>query len=354
MGSHKHKIGILLLAFVILGAGLWAVKSNSETVETIPAVDNKILEKKNINSLSIGFVGDITPFPAGEKQNSSNPFVSLFEILSVPDIMAGNLEGVITEETISKCKPESKHCFAFKGDKDFVQYLTDAGFDVFNMANNHAFDYGPVGFKNTQDVLREKELFSTGAPNQIAIIERNGTKVAFVGFAPNAGTNSLISINNIKENITNAKNQADVVIAIIHAGGEGKNYVHVKEGDEIYLNENRGDAILAAHTMVDFGADAVLGSGPHLLRGVENYKGKIIAYSLGNFFGAGKLSTKDNLKFSGILYLEFDKSGEILSSDFVSIILDGYGTPHLDPELKSIDILNSLSREDFKERAFTF
>ncbi len=352
MGTRKHKIGLAVLIIALFGASLLAIRGNSKTVIPIFAFENKKIETTKADSVSIGFVGDITPDVL--LGNPKTPFDELKILLQEPDIMVGNLEGTVTDETISKCKTDSKNCFAFKGDSLFVDYLVNAGFDVLNMANNHAFDFGGKGFIDTQKVLHDKKISSIGAPNQVSVIEKNGIKIAFVGFAPNSRTNSFLDKENIIKNISNAKSQADIVIAVIHAGGEGINYSHVKTGDEIYLNENRGNTVELAHLIIDSGASAVFGSGPHILRGVENYKGKIIAYSMGNFFGAGKLSTAGQLKFSGFLNLELNKSGEILNTKFVPIVLDGHGTPHLDPEDRSISTVNDLSKEDFGERAFTF
>lgn len=352
MGYRKHKIGLAILVTALLGVSFLAVKSNSQITEPILKIDSKIIQKVKIDSVSIGFVGDITPDILLE--NPKTPFDSLKSLLQEPDIMVGNLEGTVTSEIFSKCKTDSKNCFAFKGDSLFVDYLSNSGFDVLNMANNHAFDFGREGFLDTQKFLHDKNISSIGAPNQIAIIEKNGIKIAFVGFAPNSRVNSFLDKENIIKNISNAKSQSDIVIAVIHAGGEGSMYSHVKPGDEIYLNENRGNTVELAHLIIDSGASAVLGSGPHLLRGIENYKGKIIAYSMGNFFGAGKLSTAGELKFSGILNIELSKNGEILNTKITPIILDGAGFPYLDKGLRSIDIINNLSKEDFGEEAFTF
>ena len=84
---------------------------------------------------------------------------------------------------------------------------------------------------------------------------------------------------------------ADLVVVTMHAGAEGSDHQHVDPGTEYFLGENRGDSVAFTHAMVRAGADLVVGSGPHVLRGMEWYRGRLIAYSLGNFVGYHTLAT---------------------------------------------------------------
>src|SRR4029079_4437742 len=78
---------------------------------------------------------------------------------------------------------------------------------------------------------------------------------------------------------------ADLVVVTMHAGAEGSDHQHVRPGNECFLGENRGNSVAFAHSVVRAGADLVVGTGPHVLRGMEWYRGRLIAYSLGNFAG---------------------------------------------------------------------
>ena len=116
-------------------------------------------------------------------------------------------------------------------------------------------------------------------------------KVAFIGVAPYKWAQSLLDIPGTAALVRRAKGMADVVIVYMHAGAEGSSADHVPTGMETFLGEQRGDPRAFAHAMIDAGAALVLGSGPHTLRGMEWYRGHLVAYSLGNLAGSNTLST---------------------------------------------------------------
>jgi len=101
---------------------------------------------------------------------------------------------------------------------------------------------------------------------------------------------------------------------LIHAGAEGTDQLHTPRGTETYLGENRGDARAFAHAMIDAGASIVLGSGPHVIRGVERFRGRPIAYSLGNFVGYHALSGGVVLSESAILRVTLGAGGRARGS----------------------------------------
>lgn len=101
--------------------------------------------------------------------------------------------------------------------------------------------------------------------------------------------------------------------------------------------------------MVDAGASAVLGSGPHVVRGIERYRGKLIAYSLGNFGGWGNFGTAGTLGLSGLLTVQVEKGGRVLGAQWVSLKLVGAGVPKIDAKGASGELVRRLSREDFAE-----
>ena len=125
----------------------------------------------------------------------------------------------------------------------------------------------------------------TGLPGEITYLRVHGRRVAFIGFAPYAFAANLLDIPGAQRLIRRARAHASLVVVIIHAGAEGAGELHTPHGEETYLGEDRGDARAFAHAAIDAGASLVLGSGPHVIRGVERYRGRLIAYSLGNFVG---------------------------------------------------------------------
>ena len=118
---------------------------------------------------------------------------------------------------------------------------------------------------------------------------------------------------------------SDVVVVTMHAGAEGRDQQHVRPGTERFLGENRGDSVRFAHAVVDAGADLVVGSGPHVLRGMEWYKGRLIAYSLGNFAGYDVFSLGGPLSTSGILRVTLDGAGRFETGRLVPTHMVGPG-----------------------------
>ena len=140
---------------------------------------------------------------------------------------------------------------------------------------------------------------------------------------------------------------ADVVIVTMHAGAEGSGHTHVIRGTEMFLGENRGNSRAFTHAVVDAGADLVIGSGPHVLRGMEWYRGHLIAYSLGNFAGYKVFSLGGPLSISGILRVTLRGNGAFDSATLVPTRMVGGGMPALDPAESAHGIVRTLSREDF-------
>ena len=198
-----------------------------------------------------------------------------------------NLEGTLTDGGASKCGAGSSNCFAFRSPPSYAATFRKAGIDVVNQANNHAFDYGASGYADTRRAVRGAGLKSTGGPDDVTVVRHDGVRVAFVGFASYPWSGPLNDPAGVRSLIGKAKDRADLVVVAFHGGAEGSGAQHVPSGDETYLGEDRGDLRCFARTAVDAGADLVVGSGPHVVRGMEFYKGHLIAYSAGNFVGYG-------------------------------------------------------------------
>ena len=116
---------------------------------------------------------------------------------------------------------------------------------------------------------------------------------------------------------------------------------------ETYLGEPRGDPLRFAHAVVDAGADLVLGSGPHVLRGIEVYRGRLIAFSLGNFVGYHTLATTGALGASAVLRVRLSEDGSFARGSLIPIRLDASGTPRPDSSSAGVTAVASLSHDDF-------
>jgi poly-gamma-glutamate capsule biosynthesis protein CapA/YwtB (metallophosphatase superfamily) len=151
--------------------------------------------------------------------------------------------------------------------------------------------------------------------------------------------------------VETADRHAQVVVVAMHAGAEGSAATHLTGRDEIYFDENRGNPEAFAHTVIDAGADLVLGSGPHVLRGMEFYRGRLIAYSLGDFAGYHNFTTDGALGVTAILRVRLDQDGRFVRGRLVSVRLVGAGQPVLDPTGAGAAMVAQLSREDLGRTA---
>ena len=267
------------------------------------------------------------------------------------DVVLGNLEGTLSTRGSSKCGAGSTNCYAFHTPPSYGAWLRKAGFTMLNLANNHAFDYGPSGQAETLAALAKQGLAHTGRPGEIAYQQVGEIKVAVVGFAPYPWAQRLTNIPAARRLVKKAAANADVVIVTMHAGAEGTGHTHVRPGTEMFLGENRGNVVAFSHAVVDAGADVVIGHGPHVLRGMEWYRGHLIAYSLGNFAGYKVFALGGPLSVSGILRVTLRGDGAFDSATLVPTRLVGKGVPAIDPTERAHGIVRTLSQEDFGARA---
>jgi hypothetical protein len=307
---------------------------------------------EQIHELTLTWVGDIAMstdqgLPSGGVGGAIGP---VRRYLS-GDIVTGNLEGTLATGGSSKCPGGSGGtCFAFRAPPSYARGLRRQGFDLMNVANNHANDYGAVGQAQTAAALRGAGLSFTGRPGQITTLTVAHTRVAFVGFAPYPWASPLLDIPAAERLVRAAAKRADVVVVIMHQGAEGAGATHVPYGGETAFGENRGNARAFAHGVVDAGADLVVGSGPHVVRGVELYHHRMIAYSLGNFAGPNTLGLGGVLSLSAILDVRLSSDGDVLGGRWVPLRLVAPGEPRYDPSHLSVALVRRRSREDFGSR----
>nr|WP_296072854.1 CapA family protein [uncultured Actinoplanes sp.] len=311
------------------------------------------------DTVSLSATGDIVlgNAPAKLPPHDGDGFFDSVRAGLRSDLVMGNLEQPLTEDTgTSKCgTPPSANCFAFRSPPSYARHLKDAGFDLVNTANNHAKDFGTAGARNTRAALDGAGILATGNLDEITVATVKGIKVAVVGFSSYAGANNLNDLEHAREVVRRAGEQADLVVVQVHMGAEGAAMQHVKPGSEIFHGENRGDPIRFSHAVIDAGADLVVGHSPHVLRGMEFYRGKLIAYSLGNFAGGGKtLSGSGVLKYGGILHVTLAKDGTYVRGAFLSTYMNTAGLPtrdksnergrHLVAQLTAADFASSGPR----------
>jgi poly-gamma-glutamate capsule biosynthesis protein CapA/YwtB (metallophosphatase superfamily) len=282
-------------------------------------------------------------------------------------IVFGNLEGTLTTSTASKCgvqkapakkspakkspakKSPAQTCFAFKDPPGYARYFAKAGFTILNDANNHSFDFGAAGQAQTVRSIHAAGLAQTGLPGEITMVKAGGIRVAFLAFAPYNYDASLLDLPAARALIKRAAGEADIVVVYMHAGAEGPDADHVTGREEYYLGEDRGNPEAFAHMAIDAGASLVIASGPHVLRGIQFYRGHLIAYSVGNFAGYHDFSTEGDLGISVILRVTLSSAGRFERARIYPVKFTAEGRPV--PGGGAIAFVARLTAEDFGSSA---
>jgi hypothetical protein len=383
---------LLLAAAVVIGGAACqsaTLKTPRVEAETHPSPTPVDLT----NAITISAVGDIMMGSTSINETFLPPndgrdmLKEVTPTLSSADIAFGNLEGPMLEggktekcpDTIVKKpngaiaaptptptstpepspgKPNAAKkpipCFAFRVPTRYGQYLKDAGFDVLNVANNHAGDFGEMGRASTRKVLDRLGIKYTGADRDklsTAYIAVKGVTVAIVGFDHNAVSPNVNDLDEARALVTAAKKKAQIVIVSFHGGAEGEGAQHVLNQTEMLGSEKRGNLPLFAHTVIDAGADLVLGHGPHVLRGMEMYKGHLIVYSMGNFATYGMFNLKGSQGTTAIFEIALNKDGSFAGGKIIPAKQLGRGGPVLDDTGAAIAKLRELSTADFGSAA---
>jgi Bacterial capsule synthesis protein PGA_cap len=302
--------------------------------------------------ITIKAVGDIIPgtnFPGDRLPPDEGQFLfsEVKPYLGGADLLFGNFESTLTDYPYSAKDISQGMTFAFRTPPAYALLLKDAGFQVMSVANNHSLDFGDQGFLDTIANLEQVGIQAIGQKGQITYTQVKGVTIAWIGFSYLPDHNSMLDLDTAMQLVETAKQQAEIVIISVHAGAEGTDAVHTLNRSEEFFGENRGDEVLFAHTMIDRGADLILGHGPHVARSLELYKGKLIAYSLGNFMGYRALSTEGILGDSLILQVQLNQQGKFVSGRVIPIALDHSGVPHLDDYFQSVILIRNLIESDF-------
>lgn len=307
----------------------------------------------------IAAVGDImmgTTFPEEilPPEDGATLFREVRPLLEGSDIVFGNLEGALLEGGKSpKCGnyrpgPGVKPCFAFRSPPRYARHLKEAGFDALNVANNHTLDFGMEGMGNTLSALDNAGIQPVGG-RRVALFNAGGKRVAVAGFSYSTPTPYVFPMLDIPlsaQIVAALKAMHDLVVVSFHGGAEGSAALAVRDADEEFLGEKRGNPVRFARAVVDAGADLVLGHGPHVPRAIEIYRGKLIAYSLGNFAVYSMFNIKGPGGLGYVLRATLSAdTGDVLSFSTPSTALRHPGIPYVDREGRAEALLRKLSEE---------
>lgn len=342
-------------------------------------------------SLRLAMVGDInlgtSTLPDGVPPDSGRGLLDAARPALVGDLVVGNFEGVLADTgTSDKCerlraaeaparparpvRPARRKrprrpvvdtatvrpgCYAFRTPSALAARLVEAGFTDLNLANNHANDYGPAGRESTDRILDSLGLGRYGPLGRIAIdtVRRRDSvaTVGLIGFATYPFAYDLLDIARSAEVVDSVRPLVDLLVVTFHGGAEGVRALHVPETAESLGHEPRGDLRRWARAVIDAGADAVIGHGPHVLRGVEFYRGRPIVYSLGNFLTYRGFNLDGPLGVTAVLQLEFAPDRRLRRARLVPMVQQPFAGPAPDPSGAALDLVRRLSAEDFGESA---
>ena len=140
-----------------------------------------------------------------------------------------------------------------------------------------------------------------------------------------------------------------MVIVSFHSGAEGADHQHVTKQDEMFMGYNRGNVYKFAHLMIDAGADIIFGHGPHVTRGVEVYKHRFVAYSMGNFCTYSRISIAGVCGLAPIMEVKTDRKGTFLKAQIYSTYQLKYQPPFLDTDKRVLKVIQNLTATDFPE-----
>lgn len=276
-------------------------------------------------------------------------------VLESADITFGNLEGVLVDggDPGKKCSNPNA-CYLFRSPSRYVGHYKNAGFDVMSLANNHARDFGEEGRLASMETLSTAGIHHSGLEGDFAIMEFDGLTIAVLAYAVTRNSNLLLDYGLARATVAGFAGTHDIVVVSFHGGAEGRDVTHVPFAEEEYFGEPRGDVVKFSRMMVDAGADLVIGHGPHVVRAMENYKDRLIAYSLGNFATYYGISVEGIKGIAPILEVTLDGDGVFVEGKIHSTEQLRPAGPSMDPERKALNMIRGLTAEDFGTAGISF
>lgn len=276
-------------------------------------------------------------------------------IISAADFAFGNLEGVLLDggEPGKKCSNPAA-CYLFRSPTHYAQHFRNAGFDALSLANNHARDFGEEGRSSSMRALDAAGIAHSGREGTTAILQRGDIFIAFLAFAVTKNSNMMLDYELAFETIAAHAEEHDIVVVSFHGGAEGADATNLPFADEEYYDEPRGDVVWFARGAVDAGADLVIGHGPHVVRGMERYKERLIAYSLGNFATYYGISVAGIKGLAPILSATLDGNGVLIDGQISSTIQIRPAGPSIDARQRALNLIRGLSISDFGNSGLRF
>ncbi len=306
------------------------------------------------DTISFSIVGDMmvgSSYPSSlllPVDTEGNILQHAMPFLQRTDLRIGNLESAVSDSAAVYKQCGMTQCFAFRTPVKCAQWYKEAGFEYLNLSNNHSYDFGAAGVQHTLSFLRDNNIRTSGVTQHpIDTLTVRNVRIGFVSFAPH---NNCLDMNNdslVQAYIAQVRPICDLLVVFFHGGAEGAQRMHTPRKREIFYGQNRGDVVHFSRLCIDAGADMVIGSGPHVVRGMEQYKKKLIAYSLGNFATYGQFNLKPPSNVAPLLQVKITNKGALVDHQVLSFIQEGEGVPKPDTAQQAFKLIRSLSKQDF-------
>jgi len=338
--------------------------ASADAAVAVPTLgDAAVLDPVTIGAVGDLMLGSTYPRSTLPPRNGADLLAEVAPLLQGVDIALGNLEAPLFDGgTTPVCTPAAiaeknrgrgggSSCWAFRMPERYGALLLDAGFDVLSIANNHIDDFGPAGRARTIEVLDKLGIAWSGPSGTVAHMHVRGRAIDVIAFATYEGLNDLDDHVAASALVAKSAKTADIVIVSFHGGAEGVSARHVPDGAETFYGDRRGAVKSFAHAMVDAGADLVVGHGPHVVRGMELYRDRLIAYSLGTFASYRGIGVSGVLGLTCMLEARLAADGRFVGGQIHAMRQLAPGGPRLDREARVVPMVRELSIADFGEHA---
>lgn len=311
--------------------------TRTETIEPAAAPSPRAvpIEHSGPPSFTLLFVGDImlargVATQTKKANDYAHPFRLIADTLKEADLTFGNLEGPIS----ARGKNQGSK-YSFRADPRTIEGLSLSGFDILSVANNHIWDWGADALTDTLTLLRDNDIYPVGAgpnneeANKPVFFSAGDTRLAFLAYtnlypksleASNTRPGiSSFNLENSQKHIREIeeKNEADIIIVSFHWGDE-------------YKTASNQLQRKIARSLIDAGADLIIGHHPHVIQEIEQYKHGWIAYSLGNFIFDQSFS-KETME--GLLFKITLEGKKIYTTESINVSLNSTFQPALTPNL---------------------
>lgn len=289
----------------------------------------------------------------GRSSHPDSLIAPLQPLVADADVVMLNVESAIgSGPATRKCGRGSSSCFAFRSPPEAATALRGVAPDatvVGNVANNHARDAGPAGFRETMRRLESAGVHVTGADTLATpVVTAHGDTVAFLGFYTGADSPDPRKLAAVRRHVARAAKRWPIVVVSTHMGAEGRGAQRTRDATEMFLGTiDRGNPVAFAHTALDAGATLVLGHGPHVMRAAEWHDGRLVFYSLGNLLTYGPFGNAEPSNRGAIACAAITRDGAITEAAVRSTVQLAPGVVVPDTQHRAAALVDSLGRLDF-------